>query len=247
MSLQNVEKTEMQMYADVRDLVNTFLRNSGLIVRTPTNYAIGNNLFGLNTSDEDLKAIFLRNLPPQIAITISDINDSIWEIQQWGQTSFQGLTNNTVFMDLYDTRRYGWVSTAYEWDKETQTGKAIVSWIKDIHCTLTFFKSRAPLAQGAGTEFLSAHDVAHRVMTWFQSDFGREQMAKKGFQCLITSEVRNPNIVIDNLRFDRSPNFTIVFTMRERQEVDVTENFVKEINQEKAFSENKNSIKLIGV
>ena len=110
MSLQNVEKTEMQMYADVRDLVNTFLRNSGLIVRTPTNYAIGNNLFGLNTSDEDLKAIFLRNLPPQIAITISDINDSIWEIQQWGQTSFQGLTNNTVFMDLYDTRRYGWLS-----------------------------------------------------------------------------------------------------------------------------------------
>lgn len=236
----------MQMYADIRDLINNCLRNSGFIVRTAANYAIANGTFGLNTPEEDLKAIYLQNVAPQFAVSLDNINESIWEIQQWGQSSFQGLTNNTVFMDVYDTRRYGWVSTTYDWDKESQTGKAIISWIKEVHCTLTFFKSRAPLAQGAGTEFVSAHDVAHKVMTWFQSDFGRAQMNLKGFQCLVTSEVRNPNVVLDNRRFDRTPNFSIVFVMRERQEIDVTANFVKEIDQAIAFK-SKNSIKLIGV
>lgn len=248
MSLTNVEKSEMQMYADIRDLVDNCLRYSGFIVKTPQNYAIANGVFGLSTTADELRAIYLRGSPaPRLEISPESIVQSIvWQIEQWGQSSFQGLTNNTVLMDVYDTRRYGWVSTTYNWDKASQTGKAVISWIKDVHCTLTFFKSRTPLAQGAGTEFVSAHDVAHKVMTWFQSDFGREQMEQKGFQCLITSEVRNPNIVLDNKQFDRTPNFSIVFVMKERLEIDVTENFVKEIDQAIAFK-HKNTIELIGV
>lgn len=242
----NIEKSEMQMYADVQDLIGTYLRQIGFIEQTSTNYGISKNLFGLNTSDEELKAIYLRDVSPELRISTASINEAIWRIIQWAQPESISLSTNTIFMDCYDTRRYGWVSTMYEWDKKTKTGKAVITWIRDIFFRLSFFKNRKALKEGAGVEFVSGLDVARKVHTWFQTDFGRDAMQEKGFQCLPIGTIGNRDFVAGSKQFERMPSFPITFVINERMEIDVTENYVTEIDQAIAFK-NKNTTELIGV
>lgn len=196
----NDEKTEMQMYADVRSLLTAFI---------PT------------------------------------VTDETWEVKMWSDPSLVGLQTNLVLLNYYDSYVYGWTSTLYNWDKDNKKGTAVISWIKDMHFDISFFKDRKALNQGAGVDYSSALDLAQRVRTWFQSDFGREKMQEKGFQCLVTSEVRNPIITLDDETYSRDPNFSITFVRRELIEMDVTQNYVTEIDQRLGFR--LKNIKLIGV
>lgn len=225
--LQIEEKSEMQIYKDMGDLLSAYLLQNGFILKASGNYQITSKdgILGLSDSAGDLKNIYLENIPPRLRISAENINDLVWQIRQWGQPTTQAPKSNSILMNFLGGRRYGWVSTSYNW--HGKYGTAEISWRRDLDFTFTFFKSRAALGNGAGLEYFSAADMARRIYAWLQSDFGISACRDKGYWMYPFGEILNPAIIMGNEQFDRTPNFTAKFAVLERHIFDVSENFVE--------------------
>lgn len=165
-----------------------------------------------------------------------------WIIRQWGQSSMQTLRNNVVLMNYTNGRRYGWVSTNYQWDKDSQTGTANVSWIREIKMSLSFFKYRSK----ADINYVSADDIARKVLVWLQSDFGLHALRNKGYEIYVITDILNPPVTIEDDKYERMPIFDITLVLKENHTIDVTENFVTYTTMAEEFRQRK-GIELISV
>lgn len=167
-----------------------------------------------------------------------------WQVMQWAQPSFQGLKSPVILTDLYDTKRYGWTYTKYVWDRETQTGEGIISWLKEIYFSFTFWKGAGSMASAENLkEYETALDAANKVLAYFQSEYGFKKLFDLGYNSLITAKIYNPPIVSDSDRYTRAPVIRIKFIIKENATIDETSNFITEQEQQLAFDNQKIEIK----
>lgn len=244
--LQIEEKGEMQIYKDIGDLLSSYLLSSGFIVKSAENYKITSSggILAFANSEGDLKSVYLKNIPPSLYISAENVNDLVWQIRQWGQPTMQALKSSSILMNFSGGRRYGWVSTSYDWNGKS--GTAEISWRRVLNFTFTFFKSRSDVGKGAGLSYFSADDMARRIYSWLQSDFGISACREKGYWMYPFGEILNPAIVLGSEQFDRTPNFTVKFAVLERHIFDVSENFVEFETMAEEFRKRK-GIELIAV
>lgn len=238
------EKSEMQIYKDIASLLDSFFIQNGFIVKSNSNYRCldRNGNLALADSEGNLKSIFLSGEHSSFNVSIENVNDIIWTIRQWGQSTMQALRDNSVLMNFQNGKRYGWVSTYYNWDKETQTGTAEIEWRREIKVSLSFFKYRSK----ANIDYISADDVARRIYVWLQSDLGLSALREKGYEIYPMSNILNPTITIGDDKYERMPIFDITLVLKEKHTIDVTENFVKYTTMAEEFRQRK-GIELISV
>ena len=170
-----------------------------------------------------------------------------WVPRQWAQPTMQALKSKSIFMNFMLGRRYGWTSTVSKWDRESSKGTTKVSWLRDLNMVFTFFKDSSPIASNSGSSYISATDVAWNLLTWMQSDFGIQKFMKSGYNMLQTFSINNPKIVVGTDQFDRTPNFEIIFVIKEHTLFDTTENFVLYGTQKEAFDSDSMDNLVIGM
>lgn len=196
--ITTTEKSEMQVYKDMKDLLTSFMG-------------------------------------------FSEITG--WTAWQWAQESMQTLKNNSILMNFVNGRRYGWVSTGYNWDKTTEQGTATVSWRREIHLVFSFYKNRT---DATSVSYFSAEDMARRFFIWIQSDLGIDALRAKSYWQVLPNAIMNPVIVTGTEKYERMPNFEITFVVSESQVIDVTENFATYETMLEEFRKRQN-IELVAV
>lgn len=231
--ISTTQKNEQHIYKEIGDVLSAYLQTFGYIQQiSDSNYAFSNGVLGLANNSGELKALYLKNTPARIAISNTDINSLTWQIRQWAQPSMQKLVNNSIFMNFFSGRRYGWISTKYNWDKEAQKGYVKIEWRRDIHFTFTFFKNRDDLLTTRGEDYLSSEDMARNIFTWIQSDLGLEALRAKGYWILPPTQILNPELVLPTEQFERTPNFSMTLVIKEETVIDATENFISQTEEE---------------
>lgn len=62
-------------------------------------------------------------------------------VLQYGQWTLQEVPSPSVMIDYNDGEKYGWESTKYKWDGEEQSGKAELSYYRQIYVDFLFFRN----------------------------------------------------------------------------------------------------------
>ena len=62
-------------------------------------------------------------------------------VLQYGQWTLQEVPSPSVMIDYNDGEKYGWESTKYKWNSEEQSGKAEISYYRQIYVDFLFFRN----------------------------------------------------------------------------------------------------------
>ena len=62
-------------------------------------------------------------------------------VLQYGQWTLQEVPSPSVMIDYNDGAKYGWESTKYKWDSKEQSGKAEISYYRQIYVDFLFFRN----------------------------------------------------------------------------------------------------------
>ena len=167
-----------------------------------------------------------------------------WNVIQWAQPSIQGLRSPLILLDFDNSHRYGWTSTVYKWDSETQTGEGIIYWLNEISISFTFWKDRQDMSN-PNTDlatYQTAYDVANQFLAYLQSQYAREALFKVGYWTENTPEIYNGVGTDDSGKDTRFPVIRAKFITKESISIDETENFITKEEQQEAFKNNSNGI-----
>lgn len=167
-----------------------------------------------------------------------------WNVIQWGQPSIQGLRSPLILLDFYNSRRYGWTSTVYKWDSESQTGEGIIYWNNEISISFTFWKDKQDMSNPNTdlTTYQTAYDIANQFLAYLQSQYAREALLKVGYWTENTPEIYNGIAEDDSGKDSRFPVIRAKFITKESISIDETENFITKEEQQEAFKNNSNGI-----
>ena len=167
-----------------------------------------------------------------------------WNVIQWAQPSIQGLRSPLILLDFYNSRRYGWTSTIYQWDSESQTGQGIIYWNNEISISFTFWKDRQDMSNPNTdlTTYQTAYDIANQFLAYLQSQYAREALLKVGYWTENTPEIYNGIATDDSGKDSRFPVIRAKFITKESISIDETENFITKEEQQEAFKNNSNGI-----
>lgn len=155
-------------------------------------------------------------------------------VLQYGQCTQQEVPSPSVMIDYSDGSKYGWESTKYKWNKASQSGKAEISYYRQIYVDFLFFRNPHDLIEGSlipetpieeSGVYLSPIDVAQRLRTWFLSDLGISSLRGLGYGIIDSSEMENPDIETDDDVYARTPRFTLTLVTKETTFVDA--DFIK--------------------
>ena len=70
-------------------------------------------------------------------------------VLQYGQCTQQEVPSPSVMIDYSDGSKYGWESTKYKWNKASQSGKAEISYYRQIYVDFLFFRNPHDLIEGS--------------------------------------------------------------------------------------------------
>lgn len=74
-------------------------------------------------------------------LTSNNLPDWASNVIQYGQATQQEVPSPAVMIDYNDGAKYGWESTKYKWDSATDSGKAELSYYRQIFVDFLFFKN----------------------------------------------------------------------------------------------------------
>lgn len=172
-----------------------------------------------------------------IQSALTTIGATGWKIRQSAQPSIQGLVSPIVLVNYYDSKRYGWTTTNYVWDKKTQTGTGVIKWRKDALFQLTFWKDTSDTAKPTTDlqKYQTALDIATQVLSYFQSDYGMDKLAANGYFRTVAARLYNPDVINDSDKYTRTPIIRMRFTFEEQMAVDETPNFITKESESEAI------------
>lgn len=167
-------------------------------------------------------------------------------IMQWGQPTMQELPSPAILMNFENARKYGWTTTSYQWNKTTQAGSAIISWIRVIRFTFTFFLDGKNLIGADPMTYVSALDMAEKLRAYFLSDFGIQDLQQYGYGSFDIGDILNPDFSTDENIYARQPSFTVPFVFKENI-VQNYPDYKTYIEQQEDFKSNKSLTGIYGV
>lgn len=175
---------------------------------------------------------------------LSLYNFSDWKVCQWGQPSIQGLTSPLILIDFYNSRRYGWTSTVYQWNSESQTGEGIIYWNNEISISFTFWKDRQDMSNPKTNLniYQTAYDVSNQFLAYLQSQYAREALFELGYWTENTPEIFNGIATDDSGKDSRFPVIRAKFITKESISIDESNNFITKEEQQESFKNNSNGI-----